>query len=160
MIKNIEIPQSFAMKERRRFIRHPLCFPLRYRVMEKGAAAPGKETSSRTINISIGGLMFSARKPVDKGKLISIRMPFQDKVFNVRAKVVHCDCTGDKKLYNVGVCFYRMNDAFKVKLIEQLYLIAEFRDLWSIQLGREVSLEEASEEWIRRYSKRFERLYW
>jgi c-di-GMP-binding flagellar brake protein YcgR len=160
MMKNIEMPESFAMQERRRFIRHPLCFPLKYRVMGKNLAVASKETSSRTINISIGGLMFSARKPVDRGKLISIRMPFQNKVFNVRAKVVHCESAVEKKLYNVGVCFYRMNDAFKVKLIEQLYLIAEFRDLWSIQLGREVSLEEASKEWIRRYSKRFERLYW
>jgi len=148
------------MQDRRRFIRHPLCFPLRYRVTGKGETASGRETRSSTINISIGGLMFSAKKPVDKGKLINIRMPFQDKVFNVKAKVVHCESAGDKKLYNVGVCFYRMNDAFKVKLIEQLYLIAEFRDLWSIQLGREVSLEEASKEWIRRYSRRFERLYW
>jgi hypothetical protein len=87
-------------------------------------------------------------------------MPFEDKVFNVLAKVVHCNKSLDTSLYNVGVSFHRIHDAFKVKLIEQLYLISEYRDLRSIQLGREVSLEEASKEWIRRYSERFRRLYW
>jgi RNase P/RNase MRP subunit p30 len=87
-------------------------------------------------------------------------MPFEDKVFKVMAKVVHCNKSLDTNLFNVGVSFYRLRDAFKVKLIEQLYLISEYRDLRSVQLGREVSLEEASREWIRRYSERFRRLYW
>jgi hypothetical protein len=29
-----------------------------------------------------------------------------------------------------------------------------------MQLGRQVSLEEASREWIKRYSERFKRMYW
>ena len=51
-------------------------------------------------------------------------------------------------------------DAFKVKLIEQIYLIEEYRVLRSLQLGRDLSLKEASEEWIKRYSERFKKLYW
>jgi hypothetical protein len=122
--------------------------------------AIGKETKSKTINISIGGLLFTSTNPVNKGTLISLKMPFEDKVFKVMAKVVHCNKSLDTNLFNVGVSFYRLRDAFKVKLIEQLYLISEYRDLRSVQLGREVSLEEASREWIRRYSERFRRLYW
>jgi hypothetical protein len=87
-------------------------------------------------------------------------MPFQNKVFNVRAKVVHCDKSAETSLYNIGASFHRLSAAYKVKLIEQLYLISEFRDLRSIQLGREVTLEKASKEWIKRYSERFKRLYW
>lgn len=108
----------------------------------------------------MGGLLFLTKKPVENNSIIAIKMPFQTKTFNVKAKVVHCDRSEEPKLYNVGVSFYRLSDAFKVKLIEQLYLISEFRDLWSVQLGREVTLEEASREWIKRYSKRFKRLYW
>lgn len=144
--------------ERRRFIRHPLCFPLTYRMLEKKDDGKGTRTSS--INISMGGLLFLTKKAVAIGARIAINLPFQDKTFNVRAKVMRCEKSCETKLFNVGVSFYRLSDAFKVKLVEQLYLISEFRDLWSVQLGREVTLEEASREWIKRYSKRFKRLYW
>jgi hypothetical protein len=108
----------------------------------------------------MGGLLFAARRPVSKGVTILIKMPFENKLFNVKAKVVYCEKRLETKLHNIGVRFYRLKDVFKVKLIEQFYLISEFRDLMSIQLGKEVSLEEASREWIKRYSARFRRLYW
>jgi len=107
----------------------------------------------------MGGLLFAARRPVSKGSTILIKMPFKDKLFNIKAKVVYCEKCLETKLHNIGVCFYRLKDAFKVKLIEQFYLISEFRDLMCIQLGKEVSLEEASREWVKRYSLRFRRLY-
>jgi hypothetical protein len=146
--------------EQRHFIRHPLSFPIEYKVTGKTADKDVKVEKSKTINISQGGLMFASKKPVDIDSLVTIRMPFQDKIFNVHAKVVHCDRNVDTKLYNIGVCFYRFTDAFKTKLIEQIYLISEYRDLLSIQLGRDVPLEEASRKWIKRYSERFKRLYW
>lgn len=150
------------LMERRKFIRHPLNFPLEYRVIHgKGEAkTSSRAIRSRTINISKGGLLFFAKKPVKESALVNIKMPFQDKIFSVNAKVVHCAKSLDSKLYNIGVSFYRFTDAFKTKLVEQLYLISEYRDLRSIQLGREMSLEEASKEWIKRYSERFRRLYW
>jgi c-di-GMP-binding flagellar brake protein YcgR len=160
MLTGFDIPGQDAGSplERRRFIRHSLCFPLTYKMIEKKVA--GKEAKSSSVNISMGGLLFLASKPVAIGSTISVKMPFQDKMFSVKAKVIHCDRDLGTKLFNVGVSFYRLSDAFKVKLIEQLYLISEFRDLWSVQLGRDVTLEEASREWIKRYSKRFKRLYW
>jgi hypothetical protein len=108
----------------------------------------------------MGGILFAAKKPVKSGAAIMLSMPFQDKVFNVRARVVHCDKNLETKLYNIGASFHRLSAAYKVKLVEQLYLISEFRDLKSIQLGREISLEMASREWIKRYSLRFKKLYW
>lgn len=145
--------------ERRRFIRHPVCFPLSYRVIGK-APKLAKPDRSMTVNMSIGGLLFESKRGTGMGSMILIAMPFQDKVFNVKAKVVHCNKSPNTGLYNIGVSFCRFSDAFKTKLIEQLYLISEFRDLRSMQLGRDITLEEASKEWIKRYSKRFRRLYW
>ncbi|MCM8761592.1 MAG: PilZ domain-containing protein [Candidatus Omnitrophica bacterium] len=166
--KDIKPASTLPISERRRFIRHPLCFPLTYRVIErppaKGAGKDekfvGKETKSTTINISMGGLLFAARRPVKIGSVILVKMPFQDKIFNLKAKVVHCDINPETKLYNIGCAFHRLSAAYKVKLVEQLYLISEFRDLKSIELGREISLEKASREWIKRYSDRFRKLYW
>lgn len=163
---------AVPVSERRRFIRHPLCFPLTYKIIEPGnrkslsksgkacIEPSGKGKRSRSINIGMGGLLFAAKKPVKIGSVIMITMPFQDKVFNVRAKAVHCDKNPETNLYNIGAEFNRIGAAYKVKLVEQLYLISEFRDLRGIELGRELSLEKASKEWIDRYSARFRRLYW
>jgi c-di-GMP-binding flagellar brake protein YcgR len=144
------------MEERRRFVRHPICYPLEVTYASKKAAEKGT-----TINISQGGLLFLSKRKLKCGKIIVLKLPLQDKLFKVRARIVHVNPDKENpKLYNVGVSFYRYSDAFKVKLIEQVYLIDDYRILRSIQLGREVSFREASEEWIRRYSKRFSRLFW
>ena len=151
----------FPISERRRFIRHPLCFPLTYTVVKENPAGTARaEKKSKSINISLGGILFSAHKPVETGSDIVLKLPFQDKIFNVKAKVVHCAKSPETKLYNIGAEFHRMSAAYKVKLVEQLYLISEFRDLRSIELGKEITLERASREWIKRYSDRFRKLYW
>jgi len=126
----------------------------------KNSKTWGRPERTSAINVSQGGLLFSSKKQVEQNSRIVIKMPFQNKSFNVHARVVHCDRSLDTKLYHVGVCFERFSDAFKVKLIEQIYLICEYRDLRSVQLGRDISLEEASREWIKRYSDRFRKLYW
>lgn len=143
-------------KERRRFIRHPICYPLEYEHTSKKVA--GK---TRTLNVSEGGLLFVSKHGIKKGDIINLKMPLQNKIFKVRAKVMHSAKDPDNpSLYNIGVSFCRYSDAFKVKLIEQLYLIDEYRVLRSLQLGYDITMQKASEEWIKRYSKRFARLYW
>ncbi|MEI6438396.1 MAG: PilZ domain-containing protein [Candidatus Omnitrophota bacterium] len=149
--------------ECRKFIRHPLCMPLAYKMLSPGEKAepamPAGERS-RTRNVSLGGLLFSSKNMLKKGARIVLNMPFEDKMFNVRARVVRCMLNAETRLYDIAVSFMRVQEAFKVKMIEQIYLIAEFRDLLSLQSGKQVSLEEASKVWIRRYSARFKKLYW
>ena len=155
--KNAE--NSEFIREHRRFIRHPMCFPLTYKIIDRDS--PYKtESRSTTINIGVGGLLFSAKNPAAIDSKIVIKMPFKEKVFNIKAKVVHCEKSPEPHLYTVGVCFYGFTDALKAKLIEQLYLISEFRDLEMMRLGREVSFEEASRAWIKRYSRHFKKLYY
>lgn len=144
------------MKERRRFIRHPVCYPLEF----EHASKKIKERT-KMLNMSEGGLLFLSKHLLKKDEVIILKMPLQDKIFRVKAKVMHVTKDGENTdLFNIGVSFYRYSDAFKVKLVEQLYLIDEYRILRSLQLGHELSMQKASEEWIKRYSKRFARLYW
>lgn len=145
----------WSLKERRHFIRHPICYPLKFRVTSEK-----RFENSSTINVSEGGLLFLSKRLVAKGMLLVVELPFLDKIFKVKARVMHVERDASTKLFNVGVMFYRISDALKVKLIEQLYLIDEYRHLRSIQLGREVTLQEASREWIKLYSRRFKKLYW
>lgn len=144
-----------AEKERRRFIRHLLVNPLEFQIVDEE-----KIERTETVDVSEGGLMFMSKIDVALGTMIKLQMPLYDKVFSIKAKVVHTSNDGDTGLHKVGVSFVDYADAFKVKLIEQIYLIEEYRVLRSLQLGKEVSLKEASKEWIKRYSERFEKLYW
>ena len=141
--------------ERRRFIRHLLVNPLEFQVSEDD-----RFERTRTIDASEGGLLFTSTRDVPSGSVIMIQMPIYDKVFKVKAKVVHVEKGESAGLYRIGVSFISYADAFKVKLIEQIYLIEEYRVLRSLQMGREIDFQEASVEWIKRYSERFEKLYW
>ena len=104
--------------------------------------------------------MFMSKKHVEVGLIIEIKMPLYHKIFKIKAKVCHSDKDDSTGLYRIGVAFVTYTDAFKVKLIEQIYLIEEYRVLRSLQTGKEMTLQEASKEWIKRYSDRFEKLYW
>ena len=144
-----------AQSERRRFIRHLLVNPLEFQV-----EGDKKFEKTKTIDVSEGGLMFMSKTDVDTGTIIKLQMPVYDKIFKITAKVVHAQKDEATELYKVGVAFTTYADAFKVKLIEQIYLIEEYRVLRSLQTGKEITLQEASKEWIKRYSERFEKLYW
>jgi len=152
---NQKLNLKIDFKEKRRFIRHPVCYPLKFRIRAKSYTE-----RSTTLNISEGGLLFLSRRKVLPGTLLELNLPFEDKIFKAQARVVHVSAERNKPLYNVGVAFYRISDALKVKLLEQLYLIDEYRHLRSIQLGREITFQEASKQWIKLYSKKFKQLYW
>jgi len=146
--------------ENRHFIRHPMKFPLEYHVIKRMKTIDAESVSSATINISRGGLLFPAKEPIEINSLIDIKMAFKNKAYSVKAKVVYCTRSYEKKFYNIGVHFQGVHDAFAVRLIEQMYLISEWRQLRSIQLGKDISLQQASQEWIRRFAKGFQKRYW
>lgn len=148
------IAENFS-NERRRFVRHLINFPLKYKIV----GAPGAESRSKTLNISRGGLLFTAKEPAKELSKVVMKIPFRNRVYTVKGRVARCKSDLNKKLYEIGVSFYSLSDAFKTRLIEQLYLIGEYRHLRSRQLGREVSAEEAAVEWIRKYSRNFSKLY-
>ncbi|MBF0504613.1 MAG: PilZ domain-containing protein [Candidatus Omnitrophica bacterium] len=146
--------------EYRHFIRHPLCIPLSYKIIEKSQKKDREDIRSKTINVSLGGLLFPSKHPVDPKSKIVIKMPFENKIFNVRAQVVRCIQNSETKLYDIAVNFSKTQEAFKAKMVEQIYLIAGYRDMLRVQSGKEISMEEASRKWINLYSARFKRLYW
>ena len=145
-----------SLKEKRRFIRHPICYPLEFEYAPKEICE-----RSHTSNISEGGLLFLSKHVVRCGKIIILKLPIQNRLFRIRAKVIHVEHDRKaNKLYYIGVSFYRHSDAFKIKLIEQIYLIDEYRSLRSVQLGHEISFRKASKEWIKQYASKFDKLFW
>jgi len=89
-----------------------------------------------------------------------IKMPFEDKVFDIKGEVVRCVRNSETKFFDIAVNFVKAQEAFKAKMIEQVYLISGYRDMLSVRSGKEISLEEASRKWIKRYSEKFGKLYW
>ncbi len=144
-----------SQAERRKFIRHLLVNPLEFQVSENE-----QFERTTTVDVSEGGLLFMSKIEVVQDAMIKINMPLYNKVFNIKAKVVYCRKDEESGLFNIGVSFVNYADAFKVKLIEQIYLIEEYRVLRSLQLGKEMTIQEASKEWIEKYSERFQKLYW
>ncbi|MFH1877444.1 MAG: PilZ domain-containing protein [Candidatus Omnitrophota bacterium] len=142
-------------QEKRRFIRHLLVNPLEFQVSEEQ-----EFMKTETVDVSEGGLMFMSKCEVPGGTFIKIQMPLYGKVFKINAKVEHVEKDDSTGLNKVGVSFLTYADAFKVKLIEQIYLIEEYRVLRSLQMGKDMTIQEASKEWIKRYSERFQKLYW
>ena len=149
--KNNKDEKFYTGPEKRRYIRHPICYPLEYE---------NAKEKTKTLNISIGGLLFESKHKAEVGKTIILKLPLMDRVFKVKAAVKHVEKNSDTNLFNIGVEFVSYRDAYKTKLIEQIYLIDEYRALKSLQTGKEVSLKDASEEWIKKYSERFKKLYW
>jgi c-di-GMP-binding flagellar brake protein YcgR len=142
-------------KERRRYIRHLLVNPLEFQITGVGEAE-----RTKTVDVSEGGLLFMSKTEVAPGTEIKLSMPLYDKVFKINARVVHSTKDLSSGLFSTGVMFVNYADAFKVKLIEQIYLIEEYRVLRSLQIGKDMTIQEASKEWINRYSERFQKLYW
>ena len=159
-ISGIKGPSYLQIIERRHFIRHPVSLPLVYKVIHPGLGQSREDLRAQTSNVSVGGLLFPGKHSVRPNSMIAIQMPFEDKVFNVKAKVIRCVNNPETRLYDIAVSFFRFHEAFKAKMIEQIYLISEYRDLLILQSGKEVSLAEASRKWVKRYSERFKRLYW
>ncbi len=157
----VQNTQNYArLIEFRHFIRHPICLPLGFKILTPGSAGSEKDLQSETINVSMGGLLFPSKQLVKTGSRILIRMPFEGKMFKIKAKVIRCDKNTGTNLYDIAVSFPKSQEAFKVKMIEQIYRIAEFRDLLSLEEEADISLDEASREWIKRYSDHFRKLYW
>jgi len=148
--------------ERRESVRHLINIPFKYQVQVAGRASQKKKIKgeSHTLNLSRGGFLFAAQEPIPEHSVLKVKIPFQTRTYQVHVKVMHCKQDRKENAYLIGVEFQDVSDAFRMRLIEQMYLITEYWQLRKRQLGRDISLPEASREWVRRYSQKFQKLYW
>lgn len=129
----------------RRFIRHTINVPLE--VTSSGVLQNAPEQS---VNLSHGGLAFAAEQCLDVGSLIDLRIPTVEPPFDAKARVVWCRPEHDKFL--VGCEFLDKADAFRSRMVEQVCTIEEYRQQTKRTEGRDLSSQEAAEEWIVKYA--------
>jgi hypothetical protein len=137
------------MPTARQFIRHPADVPILIRY-EAHATYVQRETK----NVSFGGLAFSSDTRIEPDTMVSLRFPYLKPVFEVpTARVAWCESEGSR--YAVGVQFVDSEEAYRVRMIEQLCYIESYRKEVGEREGRELTVDEAAFEWIERFGSSF-----
>jgi len=131
----------------RRYIRHPSEIPISIQSTEYSGQMKLKD-------ISLGGLCIQVRQCLPKNSEISIRISVLAPSFQAQGHVVWCRHLGPERAL-LGVCFADQETAYAVRMVEQVCHIERYRQRISEERGRDISSEEAAQEWIGRYAARF-----
>lgn len=132
----------------RQYIRHPTDIPLHYRV----ANAP-ENGHPYLHDVSTGGLSFTSDQCFETGQVLTIQIHVSDPPFETQGKVVWCHPRDER--YQVGICFDSMEQAFALRMVEQICHIEKYREVVRELEHRELSSEEAAHEWIERHAQDF-----
>lgn len=133
----------------RRFIRHPVSIPIDISIPEIDVASG----SIHATDIGTGGLAFRCKQNVEPGTVIHIKITHVDPEFETEARVIWC--RPHKSSTELGVEFLSNDDAFNVRMVEQVCHIENYRHLVSEKEGRSLTVQEAALEWVTKYAARF-----
>jgi len=125
----------------REYIRHPSKVPL---VIIPHSTR--EQLSLELNNISTGGLSFDSPVEFHTNAIVKIKIPSIKPVFKVNAVVQWCRQI--KGCFEMGVQFLDQDDAYKVRMVEQVCHISEYRKEKQQVTGRRMSWNNASMEWI------------
>ncbi|MFH0763523.1 MAG: PilZ domain-containing protein [Candidatus Omnitrophota bacterium] len=130
--------------ERRRFRRYSVYCPIQYK--EEGILT---REPSITLNISEGGALISVNRKLDGAAGLIVRMFLRNEEFFIRSRAVHTQRFSDKDPYNVGIEFMERTTNFAMKFYEELETILFYQRRYGEEMGRPISLAEASMKWYR-----------
>jgi Tfp pilus assembly protein PilZ len=134
----------------RKYIRHSSTVPIYYDLID--IAAKRKDSLK---NVSLGGLCFESKHSVEQGTMLLIQIPLTTPTFQERGIVVWCQPSNSH--YDVGVQFTNNESSFRIRMIEQVCYIENYKREVLEKEGRELSGEEAAVEWITKYARDFPR---
>ena len=133
----------------RQFIRHPSAVPIEVQ------SAPQNGYKGRSVkNVSFGGLAFLSDAAIEPETIVALRFPYLKPAFEVpKARVAWCRNEGSQ--YAVGVQFVNVEEAFRVRMVEQICHIESYRREVAQREGRDLTSEEAALEWINQFASSF-----
>ena len=133
----------------RQFMRHASNAPIEVRRAGDSAQFDGSGK-----NVGFGGLAFLTEAAIAPDTTVALRIRCVRPVFEVSAaRVAWCKKEGGQ--FAVGVQFPDSDVAFRVRMVEQICHIENYRRDVEIQEGRKLTTEEAAKEWIQRYGSSF-----
>jgi c-di-GMP-binding flagellar brake protein YcgR len=136
--------------ERRYYSRHPIRVPMSLHLI-----ANQTDVRSESVDLSLGGLSFLWRDRLSKGNFLDISIPVKEKLFAIKAKVVYSKEDRKTGRFKTGVLFCDVPSACRARLAEEALEILEYRKQMSSELGRDISEEEAAEQWVQKFASSF-----
>ena len=134
----------------REFIRHPSDIPIHYNL--ENVVAHRKDYLH---DVSHGGLSFRSEICLKLGSVINISIPIREPVFQAEGIVVWCRKNEDQ--YDVGVEFIETEMEYRVRMVEQVCYIEQYKQEVLKKEGRQLTGKQAAIEWITKYAKDFPR---
>lgn len=132
----------------RNYIRHPTSIPIH-------VSAGTHDCARVTVNnLSAGGLSFVTDIPVKVGSVVDLMIPFVNPDYQGEGVIVWRRSQPPKS-FEVGVRFANDDEYFRVRMVEQVCQIEEYRQQLS-EVGRKLTTEEAALEWITRFAADFD----
>ncbi|TCS43079.1 PilZ domain-containing protein [Reinekea marinisedimentorum] len=134
----------------RHFIRHPTDIPINCIMRDHYYCV-----RNALLDVSAGGLSFVTDNYIPPGESIHVNIYVQDPNFEADCDVKWCRRVDS--CYHVGVKFKDSAEAFSFRMVEQVCHIEHYKRKVESEEGRELSSEQAAEEWIARYAPKFPR---
>jgi hypothetical protein len=128
------------MDERRAFFRHPAAAPIQVFPQQKVLHMPMRD-------ISGGGLAFKSNVFLEEGKVLKIRIPHVKPPFEASCVVRWRRRLDDDNYFEIGVMFLDEQTRFRVRMVEQVCHIMQYRQQLA-EKGRTLTFEEAAKEWV------------
>ena len=138
----------------RQYIRHPTDIPIRIEKAE--SLAENTDTDEEDIslqNISHGGLCCMTHRPFAVGEKVKASIFVAKPAFDIYSEVMWC--YHQNASYEVGIRFLNAEDAFAVRMVQQVCHIELYKREVYINEGRTLTGEEAAAEWISKYASNF-----
>jgi hypothetical protein len=132
----------------RSYIRHPTDVPI-----ELSPAEQIGDEHLRIKDVSVGGLSLKSDIALKPKTLIKIKIPLVEPPFEAHGKVVWCKMSHSD--YEIGVEFIDEQDAFAARMVEQICHIEHYRINVKETEGRDLNIEDAAQEWIKKYARDF-----
>jgi hypothetical protein len=142
--------------EKREFIRHPLQYPLKTKVVHPESQDTIVHSSSD--NIGEGGLLFRSNTAIPLDSEVEIALKVEGREFLIDGTVVRCDNTDDGS-DNVAISFNKHDEALKARMMEQVVRIEEFKDRLEKRYNVKCDFTWVAKEWIKRYASYFAKRY-
>ncbi len=132
----------------RQYIRHPVSIPIEVHPVDFPAA------NIRVQNLSAGGLCFETDTAVTVGSLVEFFIPNIEPEYHGDGIIIWRKEQAPN-LYSVGLCFITDDEYYRTRMVEQVCRIEAYRKS-QVQLGREITAEQAAQEWIEQFAAKFD----
>lgn len=139
----------------RRFFRHPTDIPICVKT-----ATLSKEEECDMKDLSEGGLSCFLYSPIEVGMIVDINITTIDPPYQGQGKIVWVKLSDDyskNPRYEVGIKFTDNNEMFKVRMVQQICHIEQYKLRILEEEGRALDSNAAAQEWIQLYAADFGR---